>query len=111
MLLPSAAFATQSPPALFSGLATPVEAAALTALYAFVSQVWIHHDLSIRRDVPRVMADCAALVGGVLLILGVALGFTNYLVDAEVTDRTMIWVTTVIHSKWLFNDPIRSLKR
>ena len=88
--------------ALFSGLATPVEAAALTALYAFISQVWIHRDLNLRRDVPRVMADCAALVGGVLLILGVALGFTNYLVDAEVTDRAMAWVTTVIHSKWLF---------
>ena len=69
---------------LFSGLATPVEAAALTVLYAFFVVAIVHRDLTITRDLPRVTAECGLLIGGVLLILGVSLGFTNYLVDAEI---------------------------
>jgi C4-dicarboxylate transporter DctM subunit len=96
LLLPLVAFI-----ALFSGLATPVEAAAVTALYAFITQVFVHRDLNLR-GLTRVMVDCGSLIGGVLLILGVALGFTNYLVDAEVTDKVMLWVTATIHARWLF---------
>jgi len=41
-------------------------------------------------------------VGGVLLILGVALGFTNYLVDAQIPDRSIDWATSTLHSRWAF---------
>jgi tripartite ATP-independent transporter DctM subunit len=88
--------------ALFGGFATPVEAAALTALYAFIIETLVHRDLKLTRDVPRVMAECGLLVGGVLLILGVALGFTNYLVDAQIPDRTIEWATTTLRSPWAF---------
>jgi C4-dicarboxylate transporter, DctM subunit len=88
--------------ALFSGLATPVEAAAVTAFYAFFIEAVIHRDLRIFRDLPRVMAECGLLIGGVLLILGVSLGFTNYLVDAEVPARAVEWTTHTIHSPLLF---------
>ncbi|HNQ89675.1 MAG TPA: TRAP transporter large permease subunit [Verrucomicrobiota bacterium] len=88
--------------ALFGGFATPVEAAAVTALYAFLTQAVIHRDLHIVRDVPRVMTECGLLVGGVLLILGVALGFTHYLIDAEIPDKGVAWVTGAIHSKYVF---------
>jgi C4-dicarboxylate transporter, DctM subunit len=88
--------------ALFSGLATPVEAAAVTAFYAFLIASVIHRDLHIVRDLPRVMAECGLLIGGVLLILGVSLGFTNYLVDAEVPVRAVAWTTQTIHSPILF---------
>jgi tripartite ATP-independent transporter DctM subunit len=87
---------------LFSGLATPVEAAALTAAYAFVIETFVYRDLRLFRDVPRVMAESGVLVGGVLLILGVALGFTNYLAFAEVPARMVEWVTATVHSKWTF---------
>ena len=88
--------------ALFSGFATPVEAAALTALYAFVVEVFIHRDLTASGDLPRVLEECGLMIGGILLIQGVALGFTNYLVDAEVMTRTAEWVTSTIHSRWVF---------
>jgi C4-dicarboxylate transporter, DctM subunit len=88
--------------ALFTGLATPVEAAAVTAFYAFVIEAVIHRDLHIFRDLPRVMGECGLLIGGVLLILGVSLGFTNYLVDAEVPVRAVGWTTHTIHSPLLF---------
>ena len=88
--------------ALFGGLATPVEAAAITTLYAFFVVAVIHKDLKIARDVPRVMSECGLLIGGVLLILGVSLGFTNYLVDAEIPARAVEWTTRTIHSPFLF---------
>ena len=88
--------------ALFAGFATPVEAAAVSAVYALVVTTLIHRDLRPLKDLPRVIADCGVLVGGVLLILGVALGFTHYLVDAQVPDRMVEWSTQTIHSKWLF---------
>ncbi len=87
---------------MFSGLATAVEAAALTAFYALFVEVAIHRDLRIGKDLTRVFAECGALVGGLLLVLGVALGFTNYLVDAEVPTKAVEWVTASIESPWMF---------
>jgi tripartite ATP-independent transporter DctM subunit len=97
LALPVVAFA-----ALFGGFATPVEAAALTAVYAFVVEVFVYRDVDLRRDALRVMAECGLLVGGVLLILGVALGLTNYMVDARVPERVVDWVTGAIEARWLF---------
>jgi TRAP-type C4-dicarboxylate transport system permease large subunit len=48
------------------------------------------------------MSECGLLIGGVLLILGVSLGFTNYLVDAEIPARAVEWTTRTIHSPFLF---------
>ena len=88
--------------ALLGGFATPVEAAAVTALYALLTATVIHRDLHPLKDLPRVMTECGLLVGGVLMILGVALGFTHYLVEAQIPDRLVEWSTHAIKSKWLF---------
>ena len=88
--------------ALFGGLTTPVEAAAVTALYAFVVEAFVYHDFKQAREIPRVMADCGLLVGGVLLILGVALGFSNYLIDAQIPTFAVEWVTGAVQSKYAF---------
>jgi C4-dicarboxylate transporter, DctM subunit len=88
--------------ALFSGWATPVEAAAVTAAYAFVIEVWIHRDLHWWRDCPRVMAEAGLLIGGILLILGVALGLTNYMIDAEIPNALAAWSLEHVTSRWLF---------
>jgi C4-dicarboxylate transporter DctM subunit len=88
--------------ALFTGFATPVEAAAITAFYTFGVSAVIQRDLRLFRDVPRVMTECGLLMGGVLLIIGVALGFTHYLVDAQIPDQAVEWATASIKSKWVF---------
>jgi C4-dicarboxylate transporter DctM subunit len=88
--------------AMFSGLATAVEAAALTALYALVVQAFIHRDLSLTRDLPRALAECVTIVGGVLIILGVAQGLTSYLVGAQVPSRLIEWAQGHIQSRLLF---------
>ncbi len=87
---------------LFGGFATPVEAAALTALYALVIETLVYGDLKLTTDVPRVLAESGLLIGGVLLVQSVALGFTNYLVDAEFMTRATDWATGAIHSRWVF---------
>jgi tripartite ATP-independent transporter DctM subunit len=87
---------------LMSGYVTPTETAALTAFYAFVVEVAVYRDLSVARDVPRVMTECGLLVGGIILILGMALGFTNYLFDAQIPDRATEWVRATLSSPWAF---------
>jgi tripartite ATP-independent transporter DctM subunit len=88
--------------AMFSGLATAVEAAALTALYSLVVQAFVHRDLSLRRDLPRAFTECVTVIGGVLIILGVAQGFTSYLIGAQVPARLVEWVRGHITSRLMF---------
>jgi tripartite ATP-independent transporter DctM subunit len=88
--------------AMFSGLATAVEASALIVCYALLFQTLIHRDLSIRRDLRRVVTECVTLIGGVLVILGVAVGLTNYLVGAEVPARLLAWTQMHIQSTLMF---------
>ena len=87
---------------LFGGFGTLTEAAALTAFCAFGVEVFIYRDLKITRDYREVFIECATIVGGILLILGVALGFTNYLIDAEVPSKLIAWVQAHVQSKYLF---------
>jgi tripartite ATP-independent transporter DctM subunit len=86
---------------LFGGFATLVEAAALTAFYAFLVEALVHRGLRIR-ELPRVMSECGLLIGGVLLILGVALGFSNYLIDAQIPARAVDWARASIDSPLAF---------
>lgn len=87
---------------LFGGVATLVETAAITAVYAFVVQVFVYRDLKLTRDVVPTIVKCATLIGGVLIILGVAMGLTSYLVDAQIPSRALEWVQAHIHSKLVF---------
>ncbi len=88
--------------AIFSGLATLVEAAALTAFYALASQVLVHRDIKPRGELRAVFTECAVLVGGVLIILGVAQGLTSYLVDSQVPARLVEWVQGHVDSRFVF---------
>ena len=65
-------------------------------------QAVIHRDLSLRRDLLRVFAECVTVIGGVLVILGVAVGLTNYLVGAQVPARLVEWARAHIESRLVF---------
>ena len=88
--------------AIFGGFATLVEASALTALYALISQTLVHRDISPRKDLFGVIVECVVLVGGVLIILGVAMGLTSYMVDAQIPARMVEWAQESISSPLLF---------
>jgi C4-dicarboxylate transporter, DctM subunit len=87
---------------LLGGYATPVESAALAALYALVVQRFVHRDLPSARAVVRVTGDCISLVGGVLIILAAAAGLTNYMIDAQVPDALVTWTQANISSQFMF---------
>jgi tripartite ATP-independent transporter DctM subunit len=87
---------------MFSGIATAVEAAALTACYALFIQTVVHRDLRAARDLLRVFVECALVIGGVLIILGVAVGLTNYLVGIQLPARLVEWVRAHIESRLAF---------
>jgi tripartite ATP-independent transporter DctM subunit len=87
---------------LFVIKSTLVESAALTALYAFFIEMFVYKGLDFKHKLPHAIVECGILVGGVLLILGVSMGFTNFMVDAQIPDHMAAWVTSTIHSKWLF---------
>jgi len=88
--------------ALLSGWTTAVESAALAAAYALVVQLFVHRDLSPRRDLLRVLAECARVVGSVMLILGVAVGLTGYLVNAQVPAELLDWTRDHVSSRAAF---------
>ena len=86
---------------LLSG-ATTVQSSALAALYALLVQRFVHRDLPSFGDLRRVISDCISIVGGVLVILAVAVGFTNYLIDAQVPKALVDWTRENIHSPMMF---------
>jgi tripartite ATP-independent transporter DctM subunit len=86
---------------LVSGLATPTESAALTAAYAVATQGFAHRELKLP-VLGKALSDCTQLIGGVMLILGMALGLTNYLVDSGLPNDVIDWVQGVIPNKYVF---------
>ena len=86
---------------VFGGYTTLVETSATLVIYILLVEVFVYKDLKLS-DMPRIVLDCATLIGGVLIILGVAMGFTSYLVDAQIPMLLMDWVEQNISSKYVF---------
>ncbi|MDD9880107.1 MAG: TRAP transporter large permease subunit [Candidatus Marinimicrobia bacterium] len=86
---------------IFGGFTTLVETAAMTAVYVIIIEVFVHKDLD-WSNMKTIILDCATLIGGVLIILGVAMGLTSYLVDAQIPLHLLGWVKSTIQSKILF---------
>ncbi len=87
---------------IYSGFFTATEAAAMTAFYLFIVEVVIHRDIHITKDLPLIARESMVLVGGILIILGSALGLTNYLIDAEIPAVIFDFIRGTLDSKWTF---------
>jgi tripartite ATP-independent transporter DctM subunit len=87
--------------AFFGGYATIVDTAAITAIYAFVVQVFIHRNIR-PGGLRRVFAECVTTIGGVLIILAVAKGFSSYLVDAGIPSTLIEWTRSYVESPYVF---------
>jgi C4-dicarboxylate transporter, DctM subunit len=88
--------------AFFGGYATILETSALTALYAFIVQVGIHRNVGLGADLRAIFANSVATIGGVLIILAVAVGFSEYLVDANVPAQLVEWTRAYVGSRAMF---------
>jgi tripartite ATP-independent transporter DctM subunit len=86
---------------IYGGLLAASEAAAVTALYVLVITVLIRREIRWGELLP-VCADAARLIGAILIILGMALALSNWLVDQEVPMRLFEWVQAHVDSPWVF---------
>lgn len=87
---------------IYGGIFTATEAAAVTAFYALVVEVFIRRDLKFFGDVPRVIRDSMVLVGSIFVMLGAAMGLTNYLIDQEIPKMFFDVISQYVSSKTTF---------
>ncbi|MDE0756214.1 MAG: TRAP transporter large permease [Woeseiaceae bacterium] len=86
---------------IYSGYFAVSEAAAVTALYVFIVEVLILREIKIK-ELPGLMRESMLLVGGILIILGVSLASTNYMIDAGVPQQILAYITEYVSSQASF---------
>ena len=86
---------------LISGIATPTEGAAITVAYALFTQGFIHRELKYA-TLQHCLYQSAQIIGGILLIMGMALGLTNYLIDVGIPDMASDWVQGITTNPYVF---------
>ncbi len=86
---------------IYSGYFAVSEAAAITAIYALFVEVVIYKDIK-WKDLPQVMRKSIVLVGAILVILGSAMGLTNYLINEEIPMKMFALVKSQITSPFAF---------
>jgi C4-dicarboxylate transporter DctM subunit len=87
---------------IYSGFCTATEAAALTVVYVLILKTLVFRELALLSDVPRIMLSSMKMVGGIMIVLGAALGFTNFLVDAFVPMKLFEFLKGMIESRIAF---------
>ncbi|MCW9055568.1 MAG: TRAP transporter large permease subunit [Gammaproteobacteria bacterium] len=87
---------------IFGGILTITEAAAITAILSLFIEIIIYKELNIKKDLPTILIDTSTLVGSILIILGVAMGLTNLLIDSQLPMRLLQLVTDNITSQLHF---------
>ncbi|MFH1653201.1 MAG: TRAP transporter large permease [Pseudomonadota bacterium] len=87
---------------IYGGIFTASEAAAVTVVYVIFVHVFIYKDLKLFKDIPHIAARSMVLVGGILLILGCALGFTSFLIDEQIPMKLLDWIRSFISSRIMF---------
>jgi len=87
---------------IYGGFFTATEAAAITAFYVLIIEVFVYRDLSLIGDVPKIIKESMLLVGAILVILGSAMGLTNYLIDGQIPMKLLEYIRSFISSKIVF---------
>ena len=78
------------------------EAAAMAAIYVLIVEVFIYRDVHPIRDLPRITKESMVLCGAILVILGASLGLKNLLVDRQIPQAIVAFLSSAIASKWTF---------
>jgi C4-dicarboxylate transporter DctM subunit len=87
---------------IYSGHFAVSEAAAVTAVYVLTVETLLYREIPLKK-IPRIMRDSTILVGALLVILGVSLASTNYLIDADIPAQLFNSVRRYV------NDPLTFL--
>jgi C4-dicarboxylate transporter, DctM subunit len=85
-----------------TGLLRVHEASAFTGLYVLLIESLVYREISLRRDLPRIIRESITLVGAILAILSTAIGFTGFLIQAQVPMKLLAAMQVFITSKFMF---------
>jgi tripartite ATP-independent transporter DctM subunit len=86
---------------IYSGLVAVSEAAAITAVYVLLVEVAVYRDIGLL-EIPAIMKKSTVLVGALLIILGAAMGMTNYLIDEQIPLRLLAFFQAHIVDRIVF---------
>jgi C4-dicarboxylate transporter, DctM subunit len=86
---------------IYSGIFTPTEAAAMSAVYAFFVAVFVYKDLTLKQ-VPKVLLDSANLSAMLLYIITNAVLFSFLLTSEQIPQQLAAWITDMGLSPWMF---------
>ena len=86
---------------IYSGMIAVSEAAAITALYVLIVEVLILREIRFK-ELPRIMRSSMVLVGGILIILGVSIASTSYMIDADIPQTLFEMVSSMVSSQTTF---------
>jgi len=86
---------------IYSGFFAVSEAAAVTALYVLIVEVFIYREIPLRK-LPKIMRSSMVLVGALLIILGLSLASTNYMIDADIPTQMFEFVKQHVDSPLMF---------
>ena len=76
---------------IYLGLFNATEASAISVVLALVIEVWIHRSLTVD-DLPAILGESAVLMGAILVIVGVAFGFSEFMSIKEVPEAIVAWL-------------------
>jgi C4-dicarboxylate transporter DctM subunit len=83
------------------GITTLVETGAVAVLYAVVLEVVVHRDIRLRQ-LPAIFLKSVVILGGILVILATASGFSYYIVDAQIPVALAQWLRAHVVSPLVF---------
>ena len=86
---------------IYSGYFAVSEAAAITASYVLLIEVFVYRDIG-WKELPEIMKKSMVLVGTILIILGAAMGLTNFLIDEQIPMKVLDFFKAYIESRYLF---------
>ena len=87
---------------MLGGIITVTEAATLAAAYALLLETVIHRTIHPLSHLPHILTECAILVGSIVIILSVAMGLTNLLIDAQLPMKVLAVMENSVTDKLHF---------
>jgi tripartite ATP-independent transporter DctM subunit len=86
---------------IYSGYFAVSEAAAVTVIYVLLVELFIYREITLTQ-LPRVVRESMVMVGAILVILGVSLASTNYIIDAQIPSQLFAFISANISDKYTF---------
>ena len=94
---------------IYAGFFTATEASAIMAFYVFVVEVFLLRDVKFfahkdgsESNLPQIVRKSMMLVGAIFVVLGTALGLTNYLIDMQIPMKMFDLIHQFVTSQLVF---------